>query len=119
MSDLDRLLVKLDGAHHALKHRRREGHPEGSLMCEAFRRECVRASTFEVTIGRRRFEVKRDRVRVSKTTIDLGIPGSGPDGVIRLLSVTNCVHGTCEDGAEKWGLGILRPDDAIVPIVIG
>lgn len=116
MPDTKRLVAKIDEAIKALKPLRRKGIPEGSLLAEALRERFAAGRPFEILMGGRAYPVKCDNIRVSKTTVDLGIVGA--DGVIPLTRVTSCEHGRDEDGDAIMGFGVYEDDDSITPIAL-
>lgn len=116
MPDTTRLVAKLDEAIRALKPQRRHGDPHGSRLAEELRERFRVGRPFTVAIAGREYPVKCDGIRVSRTTVDLGIPDV--DGTIPLTRVTACEHGRDAQGNPIVGLGLLEPSGAITPIAV-
>lgn len=116
MPDTTRLVAKIDEAIRALKPMRRKGLAEGTGFAEQLRERFRVGRPFEVLIAGRAYPVKCDNVRISKTTVDLGIVGA--DGTIPLTRVTNCQHGVDAEGDPVHGFGVYEDDDSITPLAL-
>lgn len=116
MPDTKRLVAKIDEAIHALKPQRRKGNTDGSRLAEALRERFVAGRPFEIILAGRAYPVKCDGIRISKTTVDLGL--SAVDGVIPLTRVTTCEHGKDGDGEPVYGFGLYEEDDSITPVAL-
>lgn len=116
MPDTTRLVAKIDEAIRALKPQRRQGLTDGIRLAEALRERFAAGRPFQVVLDGRAYPVKCDNVRVSRTTVNLGL--SGVDGTIPLTRVTTCEHGRDEEGDAVMGFGLYEEDDSITPIAL-
>lgn len=114
MPDTSRLVAKVDEAIRALKPQRRKGLTDGIRLAEALRERFSLGRPFQVVLDGRAYPVKCDNVRISRTTINLGIAGG--DGTIPLTRVTTCEHGVDDEGDPIMGFGLYEEDDSITPI---
>jgi hypothetical protein len=116
MSNNARLVGKIDEAIKALKPQKRKGELEGIQLAETLKNKFLTGKSFKVRIGVNDHEVKCANVRISRTTIDLGL-GRGINGEIPLTRVTTCSHGTDKEGNVITGYGIVE-DAAVIPLEV-
>lgn len=112
MPDTRRLVSKIDEAITALKPQRRKGITDGSRLAEQLRERFAAGRSFEVLIGGRPYPINCDKVRVSRTSIDLGV---GADGVFSFIRVSTCEHETDDAGDPVYGFGLIEDDDSVTP----
>ena len=116
MPDTSRLVAKIDEAIRALKPLRRQGIHDGSNLAQQLRERFVAGRPFEIKMGGHSYPVKCDKVRISRTTVDLGL--SGGAGIIPLTRVTTCEHGVNDNGDPVTGFGLHEDDETITPVAV-
>lgn len=114
MPDTTRLVAKIDEAIRALKPQRRQGLTDGIRLAEDLRQRFAVGRPFQVMLGGQAYPIRCDNVRISRTTVNLGITGA--DGTIPLTRVTTCEHGVDDEGDAVMGFGVYEEDDTITPI---
>ena len=116
MADTTRLVGKMDEAIRALKPQRRQGVMEGIRFAEDLKARFSTGRHFDVVIRGIVHPVRCERVRISRTTVDLGLVDA--DGTIPLTRVTHCEHGHDDKGDPIVGYGVHETDDSITPIAL-
>lgn len=116
MADTRRLAAKMDEAIRALKPQKRQGQTACIELAQILRERLGQGRPFEVLFDGKAFPVKCDGVRISRTTVDLGVPNI--DSRIPLTRIVACETGKDGEGNPIMGHGIVEDDGAVTTVVL-
>ncbi len=116
MADTKRLVAKMDEAIKALKPQRRQGQTACIELAQLLRDRLGTGQPFQVVFGGKAFPVRCDDVRISRTTVDLGVPNI--DSTIPLTRIVPCEIGRDGEGRPLMGHGIVEDDGGVTSVVL-